>query len=455
MVILHYALGFPPYRSGGLTKYCMDIMKEQVRQGNEVGLLWPGSVRMVGHKTYIRTGKPEYGIKSYELVNPLPVPLDEGITDIKAYTAPADKKIYIDFLKKTAPQAIHVHTLMGIHREFFEAANELDIPIVFTTHDYFGLCAKVNFFTNGHICDGSCEKCVECNKNALSLKKILIMQSSLYRILKDSAPVKKIRSAHRQKFYDESLNDIHSNDSQAQQTAGSESGLLTAADYIKLRNYYIDMINMVDRIHYNSTVTKEVYERFITPKDSVVMNIMHADIADHRKQKTFSEDKLRITYLAPPKPYKGYNVLVKALDELWNENRHDFELRMYQQAARLAPYMRIREGGYRYGELESIFDNTDVLIVPSVWYETFGFTVIEALSYGVPVIVSDRVGARDIIGDGGIVVKADSVTELKKAIAQLNADKLTKMNRSIINNYKLDSYEEYVKKNNRLYLSLR
>ena len=81
MVILHYALGFPPYRSGGLTKYCMDIMKEQVRQGNEVGLLWPGSVRMVGHKTYIRTGKPEYGIKSYELVNPLPVPLDEGITD--------------------------------------------------------------------------------------------------------------------------------------------------------------------------------------------------------------------------------------------------------------------------------------------------------------------------------------------------------------------------------------
>ena len=154
MVILHYALGFPPYRSGGLTKYCMDIMKEQVRQGNEVGLLWPGSVRMVGHKTYIRTGKPEYGIKSYELVNPLPVPLDEGITDIKAYTAPADKKIYIDFLKKTAPQAIHVHTLMGIHREFFEAANELDIPIVFTTHDYFGLCAKVNFFTNGHICDG-------------------------------------------------------------------------------------------------------------------------------------------------------------------------------------------------------------------------------------------------------------------------------------------------------------
>ena len=31
------------------------------------------------------------------------------------------------------------------------------------------------------------------------------------------------------------------------------------------------------------------------------------------------------------------------------------------------------------------------------WYETFGFTVLEALSYGVPVMVTDSVGAKDIV----------------------------------------------------------
>ena len=56
-------------------------------------------------------------------------------------------------------------------------------------------------------------------------------------------------------------------------------------------------------------------------------------------------------------------------------------------------------GRYSYDELEAIMDETDLLICPSVWYETFGYTVLEALSFGVPVLVSDTVGAKDIIPD--------------------------------------------------------
>ena len=47
MKILHYALGFPPYRTGGLTKYCIDLMLTQVEQGHEVALLWPGQITIV------------------------------------------------------------------------------------------------------------------------------------------------------------------------------------------------------------------------------------------------------------------------------------------------------------------------------------------------------------------------------------------------------------------------
>ena len=36
MRILHYALGFPPWRTGGLTKYCVDLMLTQKEQGYEV-----------------------------------------------------------------------------------------------------------------------------------------------------------------------------------------------------------------------------------------------------------------------------------------------------------------------------------------------------------------------------------------------------------------------------------
>ena len=78
--------------------------------------------------------------------------------------------------------------------------------------------------------------------------------------------------------------------------------------------------------------------------------------------------------------------------------------------------MRVKEDGYSCANLEQIMSEADVLVAPSVWYETFGFTVLEALSYGVPVIVSDHVGAKDIVAENGVVVAAGSVNDLKEAI---------------------------------------
>ena len=49
MRILHYALGFPPWRTGGLTKYCVDLMLTQKEQGYEVALLWPGRIGSVSY----------------------------------------------------------------------------------------------------------------------------------------------------------------------------------------------------------------------------------------------------------------------------------------------------------------------------------------------------------------------------------------------------------------------
>jgi glycosyltransferase involved in cell wall biosynthesis len=39
----------------------------------------------------------------------------------------------------------------------------------------------------------------------------------------------------------------------------------------------------------------------------------------------------------------------------------------------------------------------DMLVVPSLWNETFSFVTTEALSYGTPVLVSSTVGAKDIV----------------------------------------------------------
>ena len=92
--------------------------------------------------------------------------------------------------------------------------------------------------------------------------------------------------------------------------------------------------------------------------------------------------------------------------------------------------------------LHKRFDKTDVLVAPSIWYETFGFTVLEALSYGVPVIVSDHVGAKDIIGDNGVIVKAGDVSELKNAID---------IQKKHIRKIKVKSWKQFMSENYKMY----
>jgi glycosyltransferase involved in cell wall biosynthesis len=88
---------------------------------------------------------------------------------------------------------------------------------------------------------------------------------------------------------------------------------------------------------------------------------------------------------------------------------------------------------YEYKDLETLFDKTDVLVAPSIWCETFGFVVLEALSYGVPVIISATVGAKDILADGaGIVLDKICVENLFAAFQSLNTQQLKVMNKAII-----------------------
>lgn len=116
---------------------------------------------------------------------------------------------------------------------------------------------------------------------------------------------------------------------------------------------------------------------------------------------------------------------------MWNE-RQDFCLDVHFTMAEASPYINCHTR-YNYAELEQIFDQTDVLIVPSVWYETFGYTVLEALSFGVPVIITNTVGAKDILVKGaGIIVDNAKEDDFYEVLKNLSISFLREMNRVIV-----------------------
>ena len=172
MTILHYTLGFFPYRSGGLVKYAMDLMLAQKRLGCSVIAFYPGGTSFTHRKCWVHQDKEYNGITTFELSNSMPVPLMYGIKDVDRETSSQGLDIvsFKQMLDTVNPDVFHVHTLMGLPLEYLQEAHDRGIRIVYTSHDYFGLCPKVNFINqNGEVCLGaSCERREDCNVSAKS-----------------------------------------------------------------------------------------------------------------------------------------------------------------------------------------------------------------------------------------------------------------------------------------------
>lgn len=430
MKILHYSLGLPPYRSGGLTKYSIDLMKEQVRQGNEVILLFPGVMKK--KKVEINYYRYYEGIKVYELENPLPVPLMNGILKPEEFMHKCNKEVFYNFLKDKNVNVVHIHSFMGLYKEFLQVCTELKIKIVYTSHDYFGICTKVNFLDmNNRVCDErNIDKCVLCNSKGNDINKIYMLQSKQYRWLKDKGIVEKVKNLIiKLKKYKEDF--INENDCELKK--------VNRESYIKLLDYYTNMFNSIDKILFNSEVAKQIYSKYIKV-DSEIVPITHSDISDNRITKEYKNRKLRVTYLGPNESYKGYNLILGVMDVLYKEFGEDINLNIYGKINSFEKYPKKNvkiNGSYSYSDLGVIFKNTDVLVVPSIWYETFGFITLEALSYGVPTIVTDKVGSKDLLDSNnhskGIIVK-DNIKDIVEVIKciYLNRNILEKLNANIL-----------------------
>jgi hypothetical protein len=278
----------------------MDLMLQQNFEGDQVALMWPGEMRTFQKKVEIKNRGlyiiDKNKIQNFEVINPLPVSYDEGISEFESFERDAGGEQYRNFLADYKPDVIHVHTLMGLHKSFLVAAKEQGITLVFTAHDFFPICPKVNMFRCGAICHSikQCRDCGICNTTSLSIRKIQFLQSPIYRKLKDSKIVKKLRKQHRDKFLSErSVNQ-------------DVTPVGTAAQFKKLRGYYESMLQMMNMVHYNSSVTKKVYECFFDLPHSSVVGITHHNIVDKRAKKNFSDDMLRIRYLGPNGGAKGF-----------------------------------------------------------------------------------------------------------------------------------------------------
>ncbi|MFH1670301.1 MAG: glycosyltransferase family 4 protein [Patescibacteria group bacterium] len=76
-------------------------------------------------------------------------------------------------------------------------------------------------------------------------------------------------------------------------------------------------------------------------------------------------------------------------------------------------------------DLGSFYSSLDVLVLPSREHDPFGLVAAEAMTFGVPVVVTDACGIADYLENGkdAVIVKANSTQALKEGIEQALASK--------------------------------
>jgi len=169
------------------------------------------------------------------------------------------------------------------------------------------------------------------------------------------------------------------------------------------------------------------YGFFKKSKTAVLCN----PISNHVAHNTYHvSDKLRILYLGQIESHKGVDFLVKTFLML---NGSKSELKIVgngsqidnvKQAAKSDKRIEV-VGKVEADKINEIFNQTDVLIVPSIWWDNSPTVIYEAYSQRVPVLVSDSGGSKELVKENqtGWIFKSNNENDLLKKLKHLEVIK--------------------------------
>lgn len=150
-----------------------------------------------------------------------------------------------------------------------------------------------------------------------------------------------------------------------------------------------------------------------------------------RNTRTYKRgDELVFGYTGGLAPHKGVHLLLKAFRELEAASARLTVYGSYSHEMEYSQFLlKIAEGdkriefcgNYQPAEVGGILDGIDVLVIPSVVYESYSLALHEALACNVPVIAADIGAANEEITNSmnGFLFRAGDENELKRKLQDI------------------------------------
>ncbi|ORI96512.1 hypothetical protein BMT00_01350 [Leuconostoc mesenteroides subsp. mesenteroides] len=423
MKIIHYSLGFPPERTGGLVQYALDLAREQLRLGHDVTIMYPGRISLFSKKVSLNISERN-NIRSVELINSLPLPLIGNIGNPLDFMVPVDPMIFENFLKKEKPDVIHVHTLMGLYTEFVSVAKKLNIKLVFTTHDYFGISPNPKFYLSGH------DFAEDYSRDIWQYVSIVGSSSLKHRLLQTFI-YPKARNFLKTIKPNSSLSLAESIDN-----VDNQKNIKSEKNYVILNNYYLNILKNFDVFHFNSSVSMKIYRKYLKFQSfrSEVLHVTSRNVNLIKTSKLQSKKIRTIAFIGPYTVEKGFDQFLKFA----SDHMGSYTFVAMGDNRKIPDTYSIKNlGKFKDHQLDQFTVDVDLVIIPSAWHETFGLIGIEALSRNIKTIASSKVGFSDLLSDEFIFNDISEINISDIEDAKIDTPKIDDMGQHTIKIIKL------------------
>ena len=210
-------------------------------------------------------------------------------------------------------------------------------------------------------------------------------------------------------------------------------------------------VNMADEIIVPSEATKKDIIKYYKIEKDKIHCIHHGTVpfddkklAESSKKGDF-ESKINnykpfILFVGTIQPRKNIERLIEAFEKVRNRNEKYADLKLIiagakgwmsgsiYNKAKKSKYSSdiIFTGGVKNDQLRELYENALMFVLPSL-YEGFGLPVLEAMSFGLPCIVSDNSALSEIVDSHALLVDAYSSDDIAQKINMyLNHENLRK-----------------------------
>ncbi len=443
MRVLHYNWvdpADPAGRGGGVRSYMAALVAEQVRTpGYRVTTLASGLLHD------LRPRPPRWQrIRQdhHEIVNARPLAPSQVDFGARAqHSHPGTEAAFADFLRATGPyDVVHFHTLEGLPARVLEIAAEVPgQKVCLSLHNYHPFCPQVNLWWRefAHCTDFEggvrCATCLPLKPNPNSVLRAYQIETSCTRAgfgpghwLHDRL----LRPGLRQGWH--LLKRLARRNPPAPRPAETEGTAFAAR-----RARMITLINAhCARVLAVSQRTQQLAQAFgLERVETLYIGTPHARAwtrtAPRPWPTRFSpESPLHLCYLGYMRADKGFSFLLEALAALPRAQAARVHLSV---AARRGPpgmmaqMTALRDhlagldwrDGYTAADLDTILARTDLGVVPPLWQDNLPQTALEMHARHIPLLTSDRGGARELGGTDELTFRAGDPRDFSACLARV------------------------------------